>query len=185
MIYPAFMSIPEYLRKTNHKNPSDPDFCPWHVGHKTEESPFHWLTTHPEHFGYFLGWMSAQRDGTPRFLDVFDFEKEVGFGTDEKAPVFVDVGGAMGHQCVLFKQRFPKLSSRIVLQEQAYVIKQVKTKPLPGFEGIEAQAYDFWNPQPLKGKSLQLPRNHFSAHLLTEESRRTCVLPPQRPPRLA
>jgi hypothetical protein len=160
MIYPALMSIPEYLRKTDYKNPSNPDFCPWHVGHKTEELPFHWLDTHPEHFGYFLGWMSAQHDGKPRFLDVFDFKKEVGFGPDDKAPVFVDVGGAMGHQCVLFKQRFPELASRIVLQEQAYVIEQVKANPMPGFEGIEAQAYSFWEPQQLKGKSLSATARH-------------------------
>ena len=152
MIYPAKMSIPEYLRKTNYKNPSNPDFCPWHVGRNTEESPFQWLKTHSEHCDYFLAWMAAQRDGKSSFLDVFDFENEVGFGSDDKAPVFVDVGGAMGHQCVLFKQRFPELASRIVLQEQDYVIEQVKANPVSGFEDIEAQAYSFWSPQYLKGK---------------------------------
>ncbi|OAK94638.1 S-adenosyl-L-methionine-dependent methyltransferase [Phaeosphaeriaceae sp. SRC1lsM3a] len=159
MIYPALMSIPKYFCETDYKNPSNPNFCPWHVGHKTEESPFHWLTTHPEHFGYFLDWMAAQRDGMPQFLDIFDFETEVGFGSDDKAPVFVDVGGAMGHQCVLFKQRFPELASRIVLQEQAHVVKQVKAAPMPGFEDIEAQAYDFWGPQHLKGARAYYLRN--------------------------
>lgn len=151
MTYPALMGIPEFLRKTNHVNPSNPDFCPWHVGHKTEESPFSFLSSHPECMSYFLPWMAGQRDGMPAFLDVFDFENEVGFGSDDSAPIFVDVGGAVGHQCILFKQRYPQTSGRIVLQEQAHVVEQVKGMPLPGFEGIDAKAYDFWQPETLKG----------------------------------
>ncbi|CAG9972466.1 unnamed protein product [Clonostachys byssicola] len=159
MIYPALMGIPEYLRKTEHANPSNPDFCPWHVGHKTEESPFSWLNTHPECMGYFLPWMAGQREGNPEFLDSFDFEKEVGAGSDSSAPVFVDVGGAIGHQCILFKSRYPQYSGRIVLQEQAHVIEQVKAAPPPGMDGIDAQTYDFWGPQQLKGARAYYLRN--------------------------
>jgi hypothetical protein len=164
MISPALMSIPKYFREAGYKNPSNPSFCPWHVGYKTEESPFQWLNSHPEHTGYFLGWMTAQSDYMPHFLDIFDFEKEVGFGSDDKAPVFVDVGGAKGSQCVIFKQRFPEFASRIVLQEQAHVVEQVKAAPIPGFEDIEAQVYDIFGPQHLKGNSLPICRGGTARH---------------------
>ncbi|KAH7310721.1 S-adenosyl-L-methionine-dependent methyltransferase [Stachybotrys elegans] len=159
MVYPALMGIPEFLRKTNHANPTNPDYCPWHVGHKTDESPFAYLGKRPEMMEFFLPWMAGQRDGMPAFLDVFDFEKEVGMGTDPSVPVFVDVGGAIGHQCVLFKERYPSCAGRIVLQEQAHVIDQVKAAPLPGFDGIETQSYDFWGPEPLHGARVYYLRN--------------------------
>ncbi|CAJ2500564.1 Uu.00g034170.m01.CDS01 [Anthostomella pinea] len=51
------------------------------------------------------------------------------------------------------------MSGRIILQEQPHVIGQVKTAPLPGFEGIEAQPYDFFTPQPIKGARAYYLRN--------------------------
>ncbi|KAI1372862.1 putative sterigmatocystin 8-O-methyltransferase precursor [Hypoxylon crocopeplum] len=159
MISPSFMAFPRFLRETRWANPTNPSHCPWHVGHHTDMSPFPWLQSHPEHFGYFLPWMAAQREGLPIFLDAMDFEQEFAQGTTESTPLFVDVGGAVGHQCVAFKHRFPNLPGRIILQEQAHVISQVKENPLPGFEGIEAEPYDFFTPQPIKGARAYYLRN--------------------------
>lgn len=145
------MAFPQFLRKTGYANPIDPNHCPWHLGHNTDLSPFPWLQSHPEHFGYFLPWMASQRDGLPIFLDVLNFEQEFAQGTTASTPLFVDVGGASGHQCIALKQRFPALPGRIILQDQEHIIAQVQANPLPGFEGIEAQAHDFFTPQPIKG----------------------------------
>ncbi|KAI1407192.1 putative sterigmatocystin 8-O-methyltransferase precursor [Hypoxylon sp. FL1857] len=159
MISPSFMAFPRFLRQNGYANPTDPSYCPWHLGHDTDLSPFPWLQSHPEHFGYFLPWMAAQRDGLPIFLDVIDFQREFAQGSTPSTPLFVDVGGAVGHQCIALKKRFPELPGRIILQEQAHVIHQVKENPLPGFEGIEAEAYDFFTPQPIKGARAYYLRN--------------------------
>ncbi|KAI1140004.1 putative sterigmatocystin 8-O-methyltransferase precursor [Hypoxylon sp. FL0543] len=159
MISPSFMAFPRFLRQNGYVNPTDPNHCPWHLGHDTDLSPFPWLQSHPEHLGYFLPWMTAQRDGLPIFLDVLDFEREFARNTTPSTPLFVDIGGAIGHQCVALKRRFPELPGRIILQEQAHVISQVKENPLPGFEGIEAQSYDFFTPQPIKGARTYYLRN--------------------------
>lgn len=151
---PTFTGLPPFLRETGYENPTDPNYCPWHVGHKTETLPFPWLQAHPEHMGYFLSWMAAQYEGLPIFLDIIDFQKEFAQGTDASTPVFVDVGGAMGYQCIAVKQRYPDLVGRLILQDQSIVIEQVKASPVPGFEGIEAEAYDFFTPQPIKGTYL-------------------------------
>ena len=151
-ISPALTALPQYLRETGYKNPSDMSYCPWHVGHRTAQSPFDWLQSHPEHMEVFLPWMTVQREGLPIFLDVIDFQKEFAQEiTDDSTAVFVDVGGAMGHQCVALKQRHPELRGRIVLQDQAHIIEQVKANPMPGFDGIGVESYDFFTPQTIRG----------------------------------
>jgi hypothetical protein len=103
--------------------------------------------------GYFRPWMASQRDGLPTFFDVIDFEEELALGADESTVLFVDIGGAAGHQCVAFKAKHPHLKGRVILQDLPDVIKSVNEKPLPGFEGVETQVYNaFETPQPIKGK---------------------------------
>ncbi|RYP58913.1 hypothetical protein DL770_010329 [Monosporascus sp. CRB-9-2] len=159
MINQTFVAMPPFLRQTGYVNPTDPNNCPWQLGHHTDQSPFVWLQTHPEMMEFFLPWMANQRDGLPTFFDVVDFQKELGQKADDSTVLFVDVGGAMGHQCIALKQKYPGLPGRVVLQEQAHLIEQVKANPLPGFEGIEPQVYDFWTPQPLKGARAYYLRN--------------------------
>jgi len=159
-ISPALTALPQYLRETGYKNPSDMSYCPWHVGHRTAQSPFDWLQSHPEHMEVFLPWMTVQREGLPIFLDVIDFQKEFAQEiTDDSTAVFVDVGGAMGHQCVALKQRHPELRGRIVLQDQAHIIEQVKANPMPGFDGIGVESYDFFTPQTIRGARAYYLRN--------------------------
>lgn len=102
--------------------------------------------------------MATLRDGMPNWFDVVDFRREVLGGhettTDAATPLFVDVGGAMGQQCISFRQKHPDLRGRIILQDQAPVVSQIQAAPLPGFEGIEAMAHDFFQPQPIRGMCL-------------------------------
>ncbi|KAI2613378.1 putative sterigmatocystin 8-O-methyltransferase precursor [Hypoxylon sp. NC1633] len=158
-VLPSFTAFPRFLRETGYANSTDPSHCAWHVGHQSDLSPFPWLQSHAEHFEYFLPWMATQRDGLPIFLDVFDFQQELAQGTTDSTAIFVDVGGVVGHQCIALKQRFPTLPGRIILQDQSHIIDQVKQNPLPGFEGIEAEPYDFFTPQPIEGARAYYMRN--------------------------
>ncbi len=145
------MAFPRFLRETGYVNPTDPNHCAWHLGHNTFLSPFAWLQNHPEQLINFLPWMASNRVGQLSFLDVMDFENELAQDTTESTVLFVDIGGALGHQCVALRKKYPKLTGRIILQDQAPVIEQVRKSPLPGFEGIETEPYDFFTPQPIKG----------------------------------
>jgi demethylsterigmatocystin 6-O-methyltransferase len=151
VLVPFFNAIPQYLRETKYANFSDGEYTPWNLGHQTDKHTFEWLKERPESLNHFMGWMVSQRVGLPMFLDVFDFEKEFASGADENTPVFIDVGGSVGHQCIAVRRRFPNLVGRNILQEREEVIEQVQKSPLPGFEGIEALAYNFFTPQPIKG----------------------------------
>jgi hypothetical protein len=154
MIQQTFFALPQFLSETDYRNPTDPDHAPWHLGHKTDLSPFAWLQQNSQHLTSFLPWMTHQRAGLPIFLDVLDFKQELVQGGDPTVPVFVDVGGAMGHQCLELKVRFPEFAGRIVLQDQPYVIDQVQANPRPEFDGIKAEVYDFFTPQPVKGNEI-------------------------------
>ncbi len=148
---PAFNALPEFLRKTKYANVTDGANCPWYLGHQTDQQAFEWVKERPNMMGHFMSWMVSQRDGLPMFLDVLDFEKEFAV-QGANNPVFVDIGGALGHQCIALRQKHPGLVGRVILQDREEVIQQVRTRPIPGFEGIETQPYDFFTPQPVKGE---------------------------------
>ena len=151
----AFMACPQFLRETNYVNPTDPNMCPWQLGQHTALTTFAWLQEHPKIIEHFLLWMANQRDGLPTFFDVVDFRQELGQNADNTTILFVDVGGAMGHQCIALRKKYPGLVGRVILQDQARLLEQVKANPLSGFEGIETQVYDFFTPQPVKGTALK------------------------------
>ncbi|KAJ8130104.1 hypothetical protein O1611_g3524 [Lasiodiplodia mahajangana] len=157
-LVPAFNALPEFLRKTEYANVTDGANCPWYLGHNTTEQAFEWVKERPDMRGHFMSWMVHQRDGLPTFLDVVDFEKEFS-GHSPNDPVFVDIGGALGHQCIALRQKHPGLVGRIILQDREETIQQINAKPISDFQGIEAHAYNFFTPQPVKGARAYYLRN--------------------------
>jgi hypothetical protein len=145
------MALPDYLRGHRYRNNTDPNDTAWHVGHHTNHNAFEWLQRHPGLMRTFLAWTAVQREGLPIFLDVVDLQTYTK-DADDSTPVFVDVGGAIGHQCIAVKDRYPNSIGRIILQDLAHVIERVRSQPLPSFKGIETQVYDFFaQEQPVKG----------------------------------
>ncbi|KAI1123504.1 S-adenosyl-L-methionine-dependent methyltransferase [Nemania abortiva] len=159
-IAPCLNALPQFLRDTKYANITDENNAPWQRGQQTHKNPFDWFRDHPDIMELFVPWMVSQRDGLPLFLEAMDFEKEfAGEGTNETTPVFVDIGGASGHQCVALRQKHPNLVGRVILQDREEVIQQVNAHPIPGFEGIETQPHDFFTPQPVKGARAYYMRN--------------------------
>lgn len=68
-------------------------------------------------------------------------------GVPKEQVLLVDVGGGMGHDLRQFKDRFPHISGRLILQDTESVIAQLKQSS----SGIEATVHDFFTPQPVKG----------------------------------
>ncbi|KAI1151929.1 S-adenosyl-L-methionine-dependent methyltransferase [Nemania diffusa] len=158
-VAPAVNAMPQFLRENKYANMTDAALLPWYQGQDTADPIFTWINERPEVLRHFMGWMAGQRDGLPSFLSVVDFDVEFARGAGESTPVFVDVGGSMGHQCVAVRRRYPDLAGRIVLQDLPETIEKVKANPLPGFEGTETQAHDFFTPQPLRGARAYYLRN--------------------------
>lgn len=148
---PCFQKLPQFLVDTKYQNPSDAVNTPFQRAHNTDQAPFVWILEHPFNFASFVQWMTTQREGQPTWLDVFPVEEMLGHNAGPETPLFVDVGGGIGHQCAALKSRFPSLPGRVILQDLPQTLPQAIPTP-----GVEATAHDFWTPQPIKGTHLPL-----------------------------
>lgn len=82
--------------------------------------------------------------------------KEETKGLDPEAPLLVDIGGSIGHICAQFKQTFPDIPGRVILQDLPETV--AAALPTPGVENI---AHDFFTPQPIKDA-----KYYYLAHVL-------------------
>lgn len=147
-ILPCWQILPEFLAETKYRNPSDAAHSPFQKGHNTEQMPFEGALSVPSRFDNFNLWMAANRQGQNIFLDVYPFEKEHCHDLSPKNPLFVDVGGGIGQQCLALKQRLPHVLGRVINQDLPPVIAQA----IP-CNGVEHTVHDFTAEQPVKGDS--------------------------------
>ncbi|KAL9003410.1 MAG: hypothetical protein Q9188_003715 [Gyalolechia gomerana] len=127
-----------FLANTDYCSPVDATAAPFQKAHKTDLPVFRWMRKTPAHTTNFAQWVDASPEGQYNFLDSFPFEQEVDANVDPYIPLFVDIGGGSGHQCVALKTKLPNLVGRIVLQDlQAFIDQAIAA------EGIETIIHDF------------------------------------------
>ena len=156
---PSLRDLPAFMAETGYKNPFDPAGGPFQHAHGTREPFFAWLAGHPEYMTAFNQYMGGYRAGKASWLDAGGvFPAEQMLRLDETAErenraVIVDVGGGMGQDLLELRMKHPEVKGRMVLQDLPAVIEQIKDLP----EEIEATAHDFFETQPVKGRSFKLP----------------------------
>lgn len=96
--------------------------------------------------------MTVQRAGAITWLSAFPFKEELGDFSGK--PVFVDIGGGFGHQCIAVKEAFPELFGKLVLQDLPQTLAHV-----PKIDGVEVQVHNFFEPQVVKGAKFYYLRN--------------------------
>lgn len=85
----------------------------------------------------------------PGLVDVFPASTQLSSLRNEVDAVrLVDIGGNHGHDLKLFRQAYPELTGRLILEDLPAVISK-HTGPI---EGIEVVPYDFFTPQPIHGR---------------------------------
>lgn len=144
---PPFQAIPEFLRQTEYKNPGDGAHTPFHLAFHTNKSLFEWLADHPDNLAHFNNYMALHRKQSEglSWLSVYPVEAEAA-GWPAEQPVYVDVGGGIGHQCAQLREKLPDLPGRVVLQDLPHSIARALPTP-----GVENMAHDFFHPQPVIG----------------------------------
>ena len=144
------MALPGFLQKTGYQNPNDPKHCPFQDAFHTEDDLFEWFPKHPEELNDFNLWMTGQREGRANWLDYYPLREKLldGFRKGDSLVMFVDVGGARGHEVEAIKKRFPDLPGKFILQDLPETIKQAL--PVPE---MQVMAHDFFTEQPVKGES--------------------------------
>ncbi|RYP66868.1 hypothetical protein DL769_005900 [Monosporascus sp. CRB-8-3] len=157
-VCPEYHTLPAYLKKTSYKNPSDETYTSWHDAFSTDKHPFTWFGEHPENMAYFNDYMASRRRPELSWLSVYPVKEEAnGWSVDQ--PLYVNIGGNIGHQCAEFKEKYPDIPGRVILQDLPHSIAAALPTP-----GVENMVHNFFEPQPVKGAKFYFLRGVFHNH---------------------
>ena len=151
LFFPVGAVLPQYMRETGvHQFPTKPeDKSPFFYAHKIQFWDF--FDKYESHRRDFDEYMASRRKGLRAWHETFPVARILGPGAkrDPEAVLFVDVGGNKGHEAATFHEAHPEIPGRIILQDLPPMIDRVRKDPP---QGIELIPYDFFTPQPVKGK---------------------------------
>jgi demethylsterigmatocystin 6-O-methyltransferase len=139
--------MPAFFRKVGYHDPTDSYHTVFQDAHNTKESCFDWLMRHPANFETFNKYMAARRENQKTWIQVYPVEEDATSLAPER-PLFVDIGGNIGHQAAEFKAKYPKLPGKVILQDLPGAIQHALPTP-----GVENQVHDFYEAQPVKSGS--------------------------------
>lgn len=138
---------PKYLKEVGYRCPTDPNDGFIQYAFQTKLSTFELISTMPDVFKDFNSFMGRTVGARKKWLEWYDVPGRLIQDASHDVPLFVDVGGGKGHDTVKFQELFPS-SGQLILQDLAPVIASIPDLPF----GIDAMSYDFFTPQPVKGK---------------------------------
>ena len=140
----------EYFRQNGYRNPEGLN-GPFQYAQKTDLSMFSSFAQHPEKLTNFLTMLEEYRKGRAFWYDFFPVEELIfkGARIGSKTPLLVDVAGGYGYDIKAFNMRFPG-HGPLVLQDLPHVIDDVQGMS----SDIIKIEYDFFTPQPIKGKHM-------------------------------
>lgn len=137
------MNLVDYMQSTNFSGTEEK--TPF--AHSLDDGMWPYLEKHPDLQQGMMDYMEGRRKGCPRWIHVFPASESLGpFSEETNAVRIVDIGGNLGHDIKIFKETYPELEGRCIIQDLEPVIK--RAKPI---EGVEFHANDFFTPQPIKG----------------------------------
>jgi hypothetical protein len=134
------------LKKTSYQNPTDELHTAFQDAWETSMHAFAWFAEHPDHLTPFNDYMALRREPQLSWLTVYPVGEEARECNPER-PLYVNVGGGVGHQCAQFKERYADLPGRVILQDLPHSISEALKIP-----GVENMVHNFFEPQPIKGK---------------------------------
>lgn len=142
--------MPDFLAENHYQDITDNTNTPFQKAFNTKLPVFEWLVQHPKNFGTLQKVMTAMQgsEWTEGFklLDVEARKVSTTPPNPSEKPFLVDVGGGHGHQCIKLGNKYPNLLGRLVLQDLAEAVEK-----LPQIKGVKAEAYDFFQKQPITG----------------------------------
>lgn len=145
--------MPEFLQETNYADPKENTKTPLQKAWKTDQPAFFWIQTKPKFAAAFNEYLVHNRAGMPIFVDVYPADERA-TGAKPDRPLFVDVGGGLGQQAVAFRQRYPHLPGKVIVEDLPQTIGAVLKHP-----DIEPVPQNFFEPQAVKGAKFYYMRN--------------------------
>ncbi|KAJ5725492.1 uncharacterized protein N7483_006849 [Penicillium malachiteum] len=152
---PAIQNLPDFLKETNYADPENSANTALQKAFGTDQPAFFWLQTQPEKMGFFQEYLTVNRAGMPTFLDAYPIHEKATGLSPERA-LFVDVGGGFGHQAIAFREKYPDLEGRVIVQDLAPTLQHALKHP-----NVETVEQDFFQPQAIRGAKFYYLRNIF------------------------
>ena len=142
--------LPDFLASLHYQNPNDKQNALFQYANNTSLNLFEWMQDHPEQLARFSATMSAATklqapSLEAALLSLLPTAQHDGQDAENEV-LLVDVGGGRGDVLSSVRKRCAGLKGRFVVQD---LPKEIEGRE--PVEGIEAMAYDFFTPQPVKG----------------------------------
>ena len=169
---PSWLALPSFLASTGYVDPINPCRTAFQVAHKTELPAFEWAIAQPQVMRDFGMWMSVQRAGQKSWLDVFPLKNIQNCEGNPDAPLFVDIGGGIGHQCLALQALLPNNTRRLIVQDLPAVLARSEA-----VRGVEQVPFDFWTEKAAGGTYTSIVQK--VATVLMGLARCVILLPPQ------
>jgi demethylsterigmatocystin 6-O-methyltransferase len=162
---PIFQALPQWLKEHKYQNMDNTKDLPFHKVMGTDLAPFDHLKKDPVQMKA-LGHVMVL-DATQSWTEVYLVEKEIGdFAPSNDSAILVDIGGGFGQHSVFFKEKFPYIEGRIVVQDLPSTLAHLPAKPA----GIEFEEYDFFTPQPIHGAKF-----YYLRHIMHDWPDEDCI----------
>jgi demethylsterigmatocystin 6-O-methyltransferase len=158
MVGPCFQALPDFLQETQYADPQDMSNCAFQRGFRTDLIAFAYMSQIvPEKAKTFARFMQAQRDGLPTWIDVYPIAEKTEdmtmtmTTTPGQKPLFIDLGGGVGHESRRLRQRYPDIPGQVIVLDMQIVIDSVPIEQRRS-EGVEYMVHDFFAAEPVKGE---------------------------------
>jgi demethylsterigmatocystin 6-O-methyltransferase len=140
---PAFVHFPTYFASNGYQEPANQETGPY--AEVFERTYWQRLTSTPKLKIDLDTYMAAHKQGGSSLVDLLPYSRLIE-GYNSAFPVLlVDIGGGVGHQCKDLRARYPSLQGEVVVQD-------LQCAEDLGVAGVKGMAYNFFEPQPIKGK---------------------------------
>jgi hypothetical protein len=149
---PSLHRLPEFLKRTSYKSPTNPTKTAWNLATGSPNPFFQWLQENPKTMGDFAlvmeRYASSQLDWTTLFPAETLLE-----GPDTDDALIVDVGGSRGHDLMKFVEKFGVPAKSCHLLDRPEVIDVAKGVVL---DRATLHGLDFFEDDiPVKGKVMK------------------------------
>jgi hypothetical protein len=138
--------LPEYFKEKGWENPNDIEDSPFNFVLGSKRGYFDYMSSKPYYQDAFDTFMaSPYRRDEISWMEFFPVEEKLQVQSPSDV-LLVDVGGGRGKDLQLFRDKFPGLQGRLVLQDLSYVVETADIS-----SEIETQVHNFFDEQPVKG----------------------------------
>jgi demethylsterigmatocystin 6-O-methyltransferase len=163
---PVAQELPKYLKEHGYQDMTNLKDLPLQKALGTNLAPFDFLKQDPRQMKA-LGHVMVL-DAVQSWVSSYPVEIELGdFNAARDSAVLVDIGGGFGQHSITFKQKYPQVSGRVVVQDLSSTLMHV---PAPRPEGIEFEEYDFFTAQPIRGAKF-----YYLRHIMHDWPDADCI----------